>query len=367
MRRGTGSLYRRAQSVRFLFGRDRAAVHAFLRARYPVALSLRERLPLLARFVATTNHVRTYHTQAEMLAVADRILRLAGRPGLTVIEAGSGKGGSTAKLSLVARLAGGRLLVFDSFRGIPPNTERHRTIWGRPVEFRAGAFRGRLPSVRRTVARFGAPEVCEFRKGWFADTMPALDRPVDIALLDVDLLSSTRTCLTHLMPRLRPGGGDLHPGRPPGGDRRAAGRPRFWRDEFGVEPPRITGLGARKLLAIPAPREPRVGATASGRPVTLRPPLALAQLDAADLAAHRLRQRVDELDLARVLVRRGHALHVLLQLLRQRVARRVARRAGRRTPSRSRRASASGLATTADSTTAGCSSSALSTSNGPMR
>ena len=43
----------------------------------------------------------------------------------------------------------------------------------------------------------------------------------------------------------------------------------------------------------------------------------LAQLDAADLAARGLRQLVDELDRARVLVRRRHGLDVLLQLGRQ--------------------------------------------------
>ncbi len=252
MRRGTGSLYRRAQSVRFLFGRDRAAVLAFLRARYPVPLSLRHRVLLVARFLATTNHVRTYHTQGEMLRVADRILRLAGRPGLTVVEAGSGKGGSTAKLSLVTRLARGRLVVFDSFRGIPPNDERHRNLWGRPVAFRAGAFRGRLPSVRRTVARFGAPEVCEFRKGWFADTMPALDGPVDVALLDVDLLGSTRTCLTHLAPRLRPGGAIFTQDGHLEAVVALLGDARFWREDVGVEPPAIPGLGRRKLLEIRA-------------------------------------------------------------------------------------------------------------------
>jgi O-methyltransferase len=250
VRRGTGSLYRRVQSVRFLLGRDRRALLAFLRATYPIDLPMRARIALVARFVTTTNHVRTYHTQAELLRVADRILRLAGRPGLTVVEAGSGKGGSTAKLSLVTRLAGGRLLVFDSFRGIPPNDEVHRNLWGRRVVFRAGAFRGRLPAVRRTVARFGAPEVCDFRKGWFADTMPALDTPIDVALLDVDLVSSTRTCLLHLVPRLRPGGAlftqDGHLEAVVGLLRDE----RFWRDEVHVEPPRIRGLGRRKLLEI---------------------------------------------------------------------------------------------------------------------
>jgi hypothetical protein len=206
MRRGTGSLYRRLKSIQFLLTRDRRAVVDFLRARYPVAVPLWRRLDLVRRYVRTTNHVRTYHSQAEMLAVTDRILSLAGRPGLTVVEAGAGKGGSTAKLSLATKLAGGRLLVFDSFRGIPANDEQHTNLHGRPVEFRAGAFRGRLPSVRRTVAQYGALDVCEFHKGWFADTLADFDRPVDVVLLDVDLLASTRTCITRLFPHVRPGG-----------------------------------------------------------------------------------------------------------------------------------------------------------------
>src|SRR5258706_3985562 len=40
----------------------------------------------------------------------------------------------------------------------------------------------------------------------------------------------------------------------------------------------------------------------------------LTQLDPTDLAAHRLRQRVDELDLAGILVGCGDLLHVLLEL-----------------------------------------------------
>jgi hypothetical protein len=231
VRRGTGSVYRRAQSIRFLLGRDRRAVLSFLRATYPARVPLRARLALLRRFITTTNHVRTYHTQAELLRVADRILRLAGRPDLT-------------------RLAGGRLLVFDSFRGIPPNDEVHRNLWGRPVVFRAGAFRGRLPAVRRTVARFGAPEVCDFRKGWFADTLPALDTPIDVGLLDVDLLSSTRTCLIHLVPRLRPGGALFTQDGHLEAVVALLRDERFWRDDVGVEPPRIRGLGRRKLLEI---------------------------------------------------------------------------------------------------------------------
>jgi O-methyltransferase len=249
-------VYRRLKSIEYLWRRDRAAVLAFLRADYPVALPFSRRLALVRRFVTTTNHVRAYHSQAQMLTVADRALRLAGRAGLTLVECGCGKGASTAKLSLIARLAGGRLVAFDSFQGMPPNRERHEDLLGRRMEFRAGAFRGRLREVERTVARFGAPEVVEYRKGWFAATLPGFDQPVDVALLDVDLLESTRACLAHLVPRLRPGGVLFSQD----GHLRAVvtllGDERFWREEVGVEPPHVAGLGAEKFLEI----RPRVRA-----------------------------------------------------------------------------------------------------------
>src|SRR5262249_38216430 len=142
------------------------------------------------------------------------------------------------------------------------NREVHRNLWGRRVEFRAGAFRGRLPSVRRTVARFGEPLVCDFRKGWFADTLPAFEGHVDVALLDVDLLTSTRTCLQHLVPPLRPRGVGLPQGRPPAGVRGPLGGPGFWRDGVGGEPARLPGVGAAKLLAIEAPTAARHKAAA---------------------------------------------------------------------------------------------------------
>jgi O-methyltransferase len=259
VRRGPGSAYRRAKSLQFLLGRDRAAIVAFLRARYPVPLPAGERLRLVAEFVRVTNHVRTYHTQAEMLTVADAIFRLAGRPGLTVVEAGAGKGGSTAKLSLVARRAGARLVVCDSFRGMPENDESHENLWGRRTAFRPGAFRGTLSTVRRTVARFGAPETCTWVKGWFEETLPAFRGPVDVALLDVDLLRSTRTCVRWLYPRLRPGGVLFSQD----GHLRATvellADARFWRDEVGAAPPRVVGLGTSKLVRIDAGAERATG------------------------------------------------------------------------------------------------------------
>lgn len=207
---------------------------------------------MVRAFMHITQHVRGYHSLAEMLVVCEAILERSGQSGLTVVECGAAKGSSTAKLSLATARAGGRLLVFDSFKGIPDNEEQHRNLDGRPVSFRKGAFTGRLKAVQRVVQTYGAPEVCTFTKGWFEDTLPDFQTPIDVVLLDVDLLSSTRTCLEALYPQLRPGGVLFTQ------DGHLEAIVALLRDEafwlaMGVPVPSIDGLGQDKLLKIPGP------------------------------------------------------------------------------------------------------------------
>lgn len=253
MRRGPGTLYRKGLTLRYLVTRDRREVLAFL-LQHPVELS--SRLRLLARFAAITNGVRGYHTLGEMATIAGAILGIGQRRPPVVVECGVGYGASTAKLSLAVAAVRGSLHAFDSFRGIPPNTEEHRHLDGRATAFRARAFRGRLKQVERVLAQWGRPEVVTLHKGWFATTLPAEAPPlVDVAALDVDLVASTRTCLQHLLPRLAPDGvlftqdGHLQ------GVVELLADQHFWRHEVGVEPPEVPGLRRRKLLAI-RPRTP---------------------------------------------------------------------------------------------------------------
>src|SRR3990170_8836070 len=87
-------------------------------------------------------------------------------------------------------------------------------------------------------------------------------------------------------------------------------------------PPASVPMNARRVitgspLTLPSPLR---GRGCSLRAVALH----LAQLGAADLAADGLGQVADELDLARVLVGRGHRLDVLLELGGERVRRGVA-------------------------------------------
>jgi O-methyltransferase len=228
-----------------------AALH-FSLARNPAA-SRRRRAGLALKSYRISERLDCPHAQAEVLACMDSILRVQGEG--SIVEAGCYKGGSTAKFSLAARIRNRPLFVFDSFEGIPPNNEKHeRDIFGARAGFAPGDYKGSLEEVRSNLQKYGCLDSCIFVKGWFEDTLPSFDRPVAVAYIDVDLASSTRTCLKYLYPLLIPGGVLLsQDGHLPlvldvfrDED--------FWKNEVHCEMPCIEGLGASKLLKIVKPK-----------------------------------------------------------------------------------------------------------------
>jgi len=210
-----------------------------------------QRLALVLRTYLISCAVECAHRQEEVLPVIGKILSLGEEVAGCIVEAGSYKGGSAAKFSVAAALAKRKLVIFDSFQGIPQNEEEHQTsIFGEAVGFGGGFYRGGLAEVRANVARYGCLDACEFVKGWFEETMPRFAHPVAVAYLDVDLASSTRTCLRYLYPLLSRGGmlasqdGHLPLVLAVFDDNS------FWRDELGEEKPAIEGYGTRKLISI---------------------------------------------------------------------------------------------------------------------
>lgn len=220
------------------------------------SLPVRKRRVVIRRMRRITKHVHCPHTEGQVIEIVDAILRLPPERAGCIVEAGSYRGGSTAKLSIAAKVAGRELYVFDSFQGLPDNNEPHeRNIFGRSIRgwFTGGQYRGTLDEVRSNVTEYGEIDVCHFIQGWFEDTMPAFDKPIAVAFLDVDLASSTRTCLKYLYPLLIPGGVLFsHDGAFPlvidvlNDDR-------FWEDEVGFKKPVIEGLGVKQLIKIVKP------------------------------------------------------------------------------------------------------------------
>ena len=110
-----------------------------------------------------------------------------------IIECGTWKGGSAANLSLIARLTGRKLRIFDSFQGLPEGQPEDREGF-----YATGDYCGTLDEVKSNITKYGAIECCEFIEGWFEDTLPKLNTPVLLAFLDVDLELSLETCVRNI-------------------------------------------------------------------------------------------------------------------------------------------------------------------------
>ncbi|MCH7525801.1 MAG: class I SAM-dependent methyltransferase [Planctomycetes bacterium] len=128
-----------------------------------------------------------------------------------IVECGCFRGGSTAKLSLLAERTGRRLYVCDSFSGLPEAKDPADGVLmslgeGPSYCLQPGAYAATLDEVRQNVRRFGCIEVCEFLPGLFHESLPDLRVNPACVFTDVDYVSSARDCLRYLWPRLVPGG-----------------------------------------------------------------------------------------------------------------------------------------------------------------
>jgi O-methyltransferase len=143
------------------------------------------------------------------LALAEAALAIPPSTPGVLVECGVWKGASSAALSLVCRRMGRRLVVCDSFEGLPDDggqrhTGMHTGVYG---HYEAGMFAGALDEVQANIAAHGAPEVCDYVRGYFVDSLPTgLPEHIAFAFLDVDLASSTQDCLRAIWPRLAEGG-----------------------------------------------------------------------------------------------------------------------------------------------------------------
>jgi O-methyltransferase len=224
---------------------------SFLFRRTKTPTTFIQRLSLMVKCYRISYSVDCPHMENEIIKVMAAIFSLAPNSKGIIAEAGSYKGGSSAKISLAARLAKRKFFIFDSFEGLPAHQEIHeKNIFGGEAYFPPGSYAGSLEEVKTNIRKFGAIEVCEFKKGWFENTMPLLRESIGVGYLDVDLESSTRTCLKYLYPLVIPGGILLsQDGHLPWIIRLLANE-EFWQKQVGCEKPEMIGLGKEKLVII---------------------------------------------------------------------------------------------------------------------
>lgn len=236
--------------LKFMKDKEYKAFYEFLREK-ELSLSMLQRICLLKKFYLISYHLESPHRQKEILAFTSEILQIPGNVEGVIVEAGCYKGSSTAKFSIAAHIAGRELVVFDSFEGIPQNDEPAQlNIYGGESNFEAGDYCGTLEEVKSNISNYGNIESCRFVKGWFEDTLPAFKEKIAAVYLDVDLVSSTKTCLKYLSPLLSKGAVIYsHDGHLPSVISLFSDNS-FWEKELHIERPFIEGLGEKKLLKL---------------------------------------------------------------------------------------------------------------------
>jgi hypothetical protein len=72
--------------------------------------------------------------------------------------------------------------------------------------YEQGDWFGAIEEVRANITRYGDVTVVSLHRGYFEQTLPNFKKECVVAFLDVDLVSSLKTCLKHLWPLLCDGG-----------------------------------------------------------------------------------------------------------------------------------------------------------------
>ena len=170
-------------------------------------MSWPKRIALGFRFWWNHSRVTTGTSWRAHLVMAMKLLETPRNLQGDVVECGCWKGGSTVNLSLVCRITGRKLKVYDSFEGLPPPVEgdviAERTFGD---GFVPGTFGGSLQEVTDNVRKYGAIEVCEFHQGWYEKSLPDHEGDIVMMFLDVDFYASLHDCLINLWPSVVDGG-----------------------------------------------------------------------------------------------------------------------------------------------------------------
>jgi O-methyltransferase len=167
------------------------------------------RREVVNRFEEIDENIPISTSKTDGLFLAEALLSINVQGG-EVVECGCYAGGSTAKLSILSKITGRSLSIFDSFAGLPYTDTpyirdynvRESHAW--MSEWTEGKYAAKLEYVQQNVKRFGELSICRFYPGWFDVTLTkeSLPKRIAFAFVDVDLATSARTCLKAIWPNM---------------------------------------------------------------------------------------------------------------------------------------------------------------------
>lgn len=177
---------------------------------HPYNISFLSRLKVAYQLLFAATRLRRNSATAfeEQLVLVNSIFAISPEDRGVLVEFGCYKGASSIALSIAAKFTGRKLIIFDSFEGLPVTDRNVHNFWGEAIDYKRGEFKGSFEEVRNNIERYGAIEVVEMVKGYFSDTLP--NRPKNeiysFIFEDADLVSSVKDVINFAWPRLSSGG-----------------------------------------------------------------------------------------------------------------------------------------------------------------
>jgi len=203
-------------------------------------LTFRKKIILGFRMFLNTILIETGSSYKAHLVMALKILETSNKVLGDIIECGTWKGGCAANLSLVCNMVGRKLLIFDSYEGLPDGDIEDRES----KHYKKGDYCGTLEEVKKNISRYGEIDSCEFIQGWFEQTLPKINSPILLAFIDVDLEASLYTCVKHIWPYLVDEGGFVFIDEMDSTDYCSLFySEKFWKKNFNRKPPGLIGAG----------------------------------------------------------------------------------------------------------------------------
>lgn len=164
------------------------------------ALSFANRVRLITRFLRVDWHVLHGHRPCEIASVCTALAERSAQAGEIMLEAGSWKGGSSAKFSIICKMLGYKLHIYDSFEGVE---ELSPEMKEKSYDF-SGEYAASERLVHHNLMQYGEIGVCSTHKGWFAETL-AVSRvpdPIRVVYIDCDSAKGVSEVLLGAVPSL---------------------------------------------------------------------------------------------------------------------------------------------------------------------
>jgi len=171
-------------------------------------ISKQTKTDLVKMFRLIPTKVQTATNWLYYVHMATVIFNISKKQKGDVIECGCWKGGSSAILSLICKEVGRKLIIADSFEGIPEDDDKHGHFYTHLSVlgyYEQGMYGGSMEEVKNNIGQYGKIKVCQFVKGFYKDSLKKFKKPLVFAFLDVDLRSSLEDSVKYIWSNLSDG------------------------------------------------------------------------------------------------------------------------------------------------------------------